>query len=163
MTAQGNLPPDTDLPNTLPKVSVPVPNTKPLISIKSSSQGAGKEKEAITSVKEAKTPEIIAESLPEIEISKEEEQAGVENISGRIELPPDVKKIGVVKTGAQTPVIASTPSVSLPLTDDKILKEVDAPLTSAVKWLAVWCLRKLKKAHLVLKHIHGKIVRVKTP
>ncbi|OGG32108.1 hypothetical protein A3I80_05110 [Candidatus Gottesmanbacteria bacterium RIFCSPLOWO2_02_FULL_40_10] len=75
-------------------------------------------------------------------------------------MPPDVKKLGVSVSNAQSPVFTAA-QVSLPITDDKILEGLKAPLSSAFKWLAVWCIKKLQKAHLVLKSIHGKIIRVK--
>ena len=147
--------------NTTSSVDPKFPTSTP------SSQPANAPAQASVSIhgKEAEgTPvikgEISASESQEFEIPKEVASVGVREIKGTIELPPDVKRLGVAPSGSQTPVV-SLPTVSLPLTDDKILQGVNAPLTSAFKWLAVWCIKKLQKAHLVLKNIHGKIIRVK--
>ena len=113
---------------------------------------------AQTEIKSGKN-EIIKEVSQEIELPKEVSQAGVE-IHGAVEFPLDLKKLGVTPTGGQTPLSAVTTTISLPISDDKILAGTKAPLTSALKWLAVWCLKRLKVAHLILKSIHGKIIRV---
>ncbi|OGG07891.1 hypothetical protein A3D05_02575 [Candidatus Gottesmanbacteria bacterium RIFCSPHIGHO2_02_FULL_40_24] len=118
--------------------------------------GPGKESESVTVKKDG----ILEAVGSDIEIEKEVENAGVEKLSGSYELPPDVKKLGVSVSNAQSPVFTAA-QVSLPITDDKILEGLKAPLSSAFKWLAVWCIKKLQKAHLVLKSIHGKIIRVK--
>ena len=122
-----------------------------------SAASASKESEIIASVKEAKVEEISKDA----ELKKDVADAGVEKIHGVIELPPDVKKLGVTLSGSQAPVVSTTTPVSLPISDDKIFKGTNAPITSALKWLAVWCLKRLKSAHLILKLIHGKIIRVK--
>lgn len=120
----------------------------------------GKEKEAVKIV----TPEAVKEISREVEISKELEQAGIKGIRETIELPPDVKKLGVRPAGPFVPISQTTvlPQVALPISDKKVIKGLHEPLVNALYWLAVWCIRKLKKAHLMLKVIHGKIVRMKT-
>lgn len=117
----------------------------------------GKEAEVI-SLKEA---EKFEEIPPKHEIPPDVERAGVRKIGDIIELPPDVKKLGVTPSGPQTPVSAVSGSVSLPLSDDKVYQGFTLPISSAWHWLSVWCTKKLHKAHLVLKQIHGKIIRVK--
>ena len=107
--------------------------------------------------------EVIEDLTKEIELPKEAKEIGMEKIHGVIELPPDIKNIGVTHSGPQAPVFATSATISLPLSDDKILQSAHYPLTSAVKWLSVWCLKRLRSAHLVLKKIHGKIVRVTVP
>ncbi|OGG00966.1 hypothetical protein A3D78_07460 [Candidatus Gottesmanbacteria bacterium RIFCSPHIGHO2_02_FULL_39_14] len=117
----------------------------------------GKEAEiAPVSVKED-----LKEISAEIEIPQEVKKTGVQEIRGTIDLPPDIQKLGVIPSAPQASVSAAITTASLPLSDDKILQGVNAPVTSALKWLAFWCLRNLRKAHLVLKLIHGKIIRVR--
>lgn len=125
----------------------------------SSSPVGGKEKEALASASQ----EIIQEVSSEVEIPEEVERIGVKKISDKMDIPPDVTKMGVTPVGPTQPVVTSTalPSVSLPISDDTVYKGLHAQITEAVKWLAWWCLKQLKKAHLTLKNIHGKIVRVK--
>lgn len=118
----------------------------------------GKEQEAIGIV----GTEQIKEVSKEIELPEEVEKAGVVMKKETIELPPDVKKLGVSSTGASVPVAqtASLPKVSLPISDDQVIAGLHTQITNALHWLAVWCIKKLKKAHVMLKVIHGKIVRV---
>lgn len=114
--------------------------------------------------KEGEAISLKSESIEnldrEIELSSEVKEVGVEKLQGTIELPPDVKKLGVTHSGSQTPVATSAVTISLPLSDDQIISGSQAPITSALKWLSVWCLKRLKSLHLALKNIHGKIVRV---
>ena len=115
----------------------------------------GKERDATSS-----TSQLVKEITTEVELPEEVKAAGVEKIQGAIELPPDIKKLGVTPGAAQTPIAVPATTVTLPISDDKIYQGTKVPLTSAFKWLAVWCLKRLKTAHLILKSIHGKIVRV---
>lgn len=123
------------------------------------SVSSGKEKEG----KLLETQEVVQKATQEIEVPKEVEKVGVEVRKETIELPPDVKKLGVTPSGASSPFssIPSSPKISLPISDSQIMAGLHAQVTSALHWLAVWCLRKLKKAHIILKVIHGKIVRVR--
>ena len=106
--------------------------------------------------------ETVSEIITEVEISPEVEKAGVTAYRETIELPPDVKKLGVTPTGAATPVVtAVVPPVILPISDDKVVAGLHAQILSSLRWLAVWCIKKLKKAHIILKTIHGKIIRVR--
>ena len=118
--------------------------------------------------KEGETPpaakETAQEVVSEIELNHEVKEAGVEKRGEVIvELPPDVKKLGVTQTGATTPLsaVTSVAQVSIPITDSQVVVGLHAKVTSSLAWLAQWCIKKLKKAHVVLKIIHGKIVRVK--
>ena len=106
------------------------------------------------------TGELIKEVTSDVEIPKSVKDLGVEKIQGTIELPPDIKKLGVTPGASFVPVAIPATTITLPLSDDKILQGTKAPLSSALKWLAVWCLKRLKIAHLILKSIHGKIIRV---
>lgn len=49
--------------------------------------------------------------------------------------------------------------ISLPLTDDEIIEGNHARVWQSIRWLAVWCMRKLKKAHVVIREAHGKLIR----
>ena len=86
--------------------------------------------------------------------------------SDTIELPPDVKKLGVTHTGPSVPITPVTttvlPSVALPISDNQVVAGLHAQVVSALRWLAEWCMRRLKKAHIALKEAHGKVMRVKS-
>lgn len=125
-------------------------------AVSGSSKG-GKEAEPIKSADTFQT--ITAEVQPQPEVKK----AGVEVIKDSIELPPDIKSLGVSPAGASVPmtVAASIPQVVLPIPDNIVVAGLHTKVGNAVRWMAVWCIKKLKKAHVALKVIHGKIVRVR--
>ena len=112
-----------------------------------------KEKEVVGS------KEVIREVGKEIEPPKEVEEAGVKLKKEEIKLPPSVEKLGVKPSAPVAP--PPSPAVTLPLTDDQVMKGLASPIISSLRWLAEFCLRQLKKAHLTLKKVHGKIVRVR--
>ena len=106
--------------------------------------------------------EAVTEVAPEIELSKEVKEAGVTKLEGQtIELPPDVKKLGVTPIGSPAPVVSPLPEVTLPISDSQVAAGFSEPITDSFRWLVVWCMKKLQKAHLALKMVHGKITRVK--
>ena len=119
---------------------------------------AGKERE----VSQLQPVETVQEVSREMQIPKEVIDAGVVEIGGTIELPPDMKKLGIRTTGPTTPVAQSIvlPKVALPISDTQVIAGLHTQISSALRWLAVWCIRRLQKAHLMLKTVHGKVVRV---
>jgi len=114
-----------------------------------------------TEIRSTRANEPVSEINTEVNLPKEVEQAGVFKHQETIELPPDIKKMGVSVSGASTPVPQTPlPTVTLPISDTQVVVGLHAQVTQAIRWLAVWCIRRLKKAHIALKTIHGKIVRV---
>lgn len=123
------------------------------------SSSVGKEQEAI----KITAAEEVASISVEATLPEEVEKAGVEIVKETIELPPDVKKLGVTTTGPSVSVVTTTiPQIPLPISDQQVVVGLHAQLLSSLRWLAIWCIRKLKKAHIALKKIHGKIIRVRT-
>ncbi len=102
----------------------------------------------------------LEEIRKELEVGPEVSEAGVEVRREEIELPSPLPKMGVTQTGAELPV--SPAPVPLPLTDDKIVTGTGAPIISSLRWLVEWCIRQLKRVHIRLKKIHGRITRVET-
>jgi hypothetical protein len=51
-------------------------------------------------------------------------------------------------------------TVNLPLADDKILPALHQPITSSLRWLATLAFYILKKAHLTLRVVGGKTIRI---
>ena len=102
----------------------------------------------------------VEERLADIELTPELEKIGVEKQTEVIEVPADLQKMGVSATGPAQGHTTST-SVTLPLTDDQIVVGLHAQIISSLRWLAEWCLKKLKQAHIHLKRIKGKIIREK--
>lgn len=75
-----------------------------------------------------------------------------------IKLPPDLKKFGLQP--AATTAFPTYQNIKLPLSDEKIIVGLHAPITNSIRWLATLAIYLLKIAHLQLKIIHGKVVRV---
>ncbi len=101
--------------------------------------------------------EIIIEEKVELEPAKEV-KSYLKVRKETIKLPPDLKKIGV--QAVSTPQFSQSQSIKLPLSDEKIIAGLHAPVTSSLRWLATLALYLLQMAHLQLKVVHGKIVRV---
>lgn len=105
----------------------------------------------------------VTEISREIELPAELEQAGVTKSHEVVQLPPDVRKLGVRQSGASTSLSSAValPNVVLPITDDEVITGLHSSVSDALTWLAYWCIKKLKKAHVAIKNIHGRIIRVK--
>jgi hypothetical protein len=75
-----------------------------------------------------------------------------------IELPPDLKKMGLKSVSSTK--FPGYRNIKLPLSDEKIIVGQKAPITSSLRWLATFALYILAQAHLGLKVVHGHVVRV---
>lgn len=94
-----------------------------------------------------------------VEHSPEEEvRPFVSSRAETIELPPDLKKLGLQAVSNSS--FPSYKNIKLPLSDEKIIVGQKAPITSALRWLAVFALYILAQAHLGLKVVHGHVIRV---
>ena len=96
----------------------------------------------------------------ETELSPEVSSSGVKVHPTTISISPSVASMGVKPAGQNVPVQTTT-KVVLPLTDDQIAVGLHQSITNSVRWLAQWCIRRLKQVHIVLKNVHGKLVRAK--
>lgn len=97
--------------------------------------------------KEVKEKEVDEEVKPHV-VKRQE----------TIELPSDLKKMGL--RPVPTTQFPQYQTVKLPLSDEKIIVGLHAPVTSSLRWLAALALYLLKRAHLSLKVAHGKVFRV---
>jgi len=90
--------------------------------------------------------EVDEEVAPYVEIKKED-----------ITLHPDL-----INAGLQVihPTSSGYQNITLPISDDKVLSGLHAPITSSVRWLSTFAMVMLKRAHLSLRKIHGRVVRV---
>lgn len=84
----------------------------------------------------------------EIELPKEVAAAGVRPQPTTVILPQPVAQMGVSAVGQGAPPPATT--VTLPLTDDQIAQGLKQSITSSWRWLAEWCVRKLKQLHKII-------------
>ncbi|MCX6732059.1 MAG: hypothetical protein NTV98_00790 [Candidatus Roizmanbacteria bacterium] len=76
-----------------------------------------------------------------------------------IKLPPDLKKIGL-KTDEDDQFKAALNKIKLPISDDKIMEDLQAPPSEARRWYATILLYILERAHLTLKKVGTKAVRM---
>ena len=104
---------------------------------------------------------LVTEIGKEDVLSSEVKKAGVRMQSDTIVLPQVAHSMGV-KIVDPAPAAAAPLTVSLPLTDDQIAQGLHQSIISSWRWLAEWCERQLKQAHILLKTTQGKIVRTKT-
>jgi len=110
-------------------------------------------------------PERTSVSIPPemgspMELPKEVASAGVTIHPTTIPIPQPVAHMGVTPGPANIPMPTST--TTLPITDDQIAQGLGKGIRESFRWLAEWCLRRLKQVHIGLKSIHGKLVRVQT-
>jgi len=82
----------------------------------------------------------------------------IETKPDSLELPEELKKLGLhAATATDFP---DYQNLKLPLSDEKIIAGLHQPITSSVRWFATLLEYLLKQAHLVLKVVNGKVVRV---
>jgi len=96
----------------------------------------------------------------ETQIPKEVAAAGVRVRPTTVTIPPPVAQMGVKPMGNNIPVQTTT-SVVLPLSDDQIAAGLHLSMTNSVRWLAEWCVRRLKQLHVAVTSTHGNLMRVK--
>lgn len=77
----------------------------------------------------------------------------------QVEIPDEVAAAGVVATGDSQ--FTTLKKLELPLSDDKIMTGLHASVTSSFRWLATLAMYILRQAHMNLKMIQGKAVRVR--
>jgi hypothetical protein len=94
----------------------------------------------------------------EVPISQEVASAGIRVRPTTISIPPKVSQMGVKPAGSNVPVQTTT-TIVLPLTDDQIALGLQQSITNSLRWLSEWCVRRLKQMHVVVKEVHGKLVR----
>ena len=92
----------------------------------------------------------IKEVGKDIDLPKEVVSAGVKVQPTTVSIPPNVTKLGVKPIGpAVTP--PQSQAVALPLTDDQIVFGLKQSVTSSWRWLAEWCVRKIRQLHAKIR------------
>lgn len=139
--------------NTLPTQ----PTTDTSTGTTPTAPSVGKELEHVSTV----TPEAsqATEQQKDTELPREVAAIGVTMQPTTVVLPNIVKNAGVQALNPQAPVITFAPTVKLPLSDDQIAKGLHESVASSVRWLAQWCMRRLKQVHIVAKDVGGRLVR----
>lgn len=118
---------------------------------KSDSFGLPKEAEPINS--ERFEIKEVVEDKPE-----EEVRPFISPRSETIELPPDLSKLGL--HSVSTSKFPGYKNIKLPISDEKIIVGQKAPITSGLRWLSTLALYILGQAHLGLKVVQGRVIRV---
>jgi hypothetical protein len=95
----------------------------------------------------------------EVEVAPEIASSGVKVQPTTIPIPPPMQAMGVKPAGQNVP--GAAPAVALPLSDDQIALGLKQSIWTSWRWLAQWCVRKLKQIHMGLKNIHGRLTRVR--
>jgi hypothetical protein len=134
--AKNFTPIDDLIKNSRPSVSTPMKEVEPPVY--------SQEK---YDIKETAEQEVDKEVRPFIEVK-----------SQTIQLPPDLKRLGVQPVSPT--VFQSFQNIKLPISDDKVVVGLHAPISSSFRWLATLALYILRRAHLSLKTVHGKVIRI---
>lgn len=142
--SQGNNQINTNTTNNLPRSGI-----SPRETISQSGIGSiGKEVESGSLGLEQ--PIVKDVSGQEIELPKEVAAAGVTQKPTAVQLPQAVTQMGVTPVGQMG--LPQAPAAALPLTETQIVLGLKQSITSSWRWLAEWCIRKLKQLH---KKIHA--------
>lgn len=125
--------------------SAPTPQDLPILPVNPAGSSQYKEVEPTPQVDKTQG---IKEIGKESQLAPEMTGAGVKVHPTTINIPPNITKMGVASVGQSTPPPAVT--VTLPLTDDQIAQGLKKDMTSSWRWLAEWCMRKIKQIHRAL-------------
>ncbi|MDP4011966.1 MAG: hypothetical protein Q8P72_07150 [Candidatus Roizmanbacteria bacterium] len=149
------------LSNSDPQQSAQPNNHTPvdhLIKQNTQSVTISKEGEPIEIAIEKKEPQEIEFIDTEPEIEDKEVEKFVEVVHDDFEIHPDLKKAGLQSVDHAS--LDSKHKVQLPISDEKVIEGLHKPVTSSLRWLAEVAMFMLKQAHLTLKQVHGKVIRV---
>jgi hypothetical protein len=102
--------------------------------------------------------EQLRPAMPEIELPKEVARAGVKVQPTTVPIPQNVAQLGMKPAGQNIPP-TQTQTVAMPLTEQEIAQGLQKSIVSSWRWLAEWCIRRLKQMHGGLKTIHGKLTK----
>lgn len=146
----------TDLPTPVPQANPVIqnPNPKP-DDVAASGSGIGAKEMEPSGGKNEGLQDATGQ---EFELPKEVSSAGVKMHPTVVSIPPNVAQMGVKPAGQNIPT-QTTSSVVLPLSDEQIADGLHKGITDSVRWLAEWCVRRLKQLHIAVITVHGKLVR----
>lgn len=147
-----NLPADqnqSSLPNQTASVNIQVPQVI--------AGGMNKEVEGIGLSSHEFPP--YHELQTEIELRPEVTAAGVKVQPTTVQMPTVVMQSGVTAVGQVNPTQPPL-TIVLPISDEVIAEGLKQGVDSSLRWLAEWCVRKLKAIHQGIQIIHGHVTRV---
>ena len=98
-------------------------------------------KEVVEKGVEKEVEPYVTARQEEVTLDESLKKAGLQPVSGSIKFP-DYR------------------SLKFPISDEKVLEGLHAPINSSLRWLSELIVYILKKFHIQLKRVHGKVVRV---
>ncbi len=105
--------------------------------------------------------EIAEVEAPVEQVSSEKVEDYAQPKTTSIKLPPDLKKMGVkTSDDNDNQFREALYKIKLPISDEKIMDDLKAKPTESKRWFATILLYILERAHLTLKKIGTKVVRV---
>lgn len=78
--------------------------------------------------------------------------------SETIKLPSELSKMGLQPAAPSQ--FSTYKNIKLPISDEKIIEGLNSPVSSSRRWLSELALYLLKQAHLTLRMVGGKIIRI---
>jgi len=108
------------------------------------------------------TPSLEADELEaptEQKTSSDEVEKYITPRAETINLPPDLKKIGV-KTGEEDQFKEAMNKIKFPISDERIMENLKASPSESRRWFATILLYILERAHLTLRKVGTKVVRI---
>ena len=130
-----------DLPDSASPAGTNNPTNTPIIQSGTGVGSISKEIEGGVGLSEAGLHDVSGQ---EMELPKEVAAVGVKVQPTTVTIPQPVAQMGVISAGTNVP---AAPAVALPLTDDQIAVGLKASITSSIRWLAEWCVLRLKQLH----------------
>ncbi len=108
--------------------------------------------------KEASRKMEFAPSENEPALEQKEIKEYITEVDQEPVIHPELKKAGLqyVDTSKLSPL----QKLQLPISDEKVVVGLHKPVTSSWRWLSEFAIFILGQAHIMLKTIHGKVVRV---
>jgi hypothetical protein len=99
------------------------------------------------------------ESPIEQKTTAEEVEKYVTPHANTIQLPPDLKKLGI-ETDESDQFKEAMNKIKLPISDERIMEDLKAPPSESRRWYATILLYILERAHMTLKKVGTKVVRM---
>ncbi|MBI2051926.1 hypothetical protein HYT33_04160 [Candidatus Roizmanbacteria bacterium] len=95
----------------------------------------------------------VVEYVPDAEVSPY-----IKHREEIIRVPKELEEMEV--HAKETPIFPTFENIPIPISDEKIVQGLHKPITSSFRWLAELALYLLRKMHIALKVIHGKVTRI---
>ena len=118
------------------------PTNTPIIQSGTGVGSISKEIEGGVGLSEAGLHDVSGQ---EMELPKEVAAVGVKVQPTTVTIPQPVAQMGVISAGTNVP--AQPAATVMPLTDDQIAVGLKQSITTSLRWLAEWCVRRLKQLH----------------